>query len=112
MNFKEEIRGHAISFPPRLIGTVAVMTLCIILLAGLWPFYSPKNEVHWLENENGLQFAHFGTILSTGILERASSDGPSISIELWVAPASTWNTGTLIAFYSHLAARQFSLRQR
>ena len=88
------------------------MTVCGILIAGLWPFHSPRNEVHWLENENGLQFDHYGTILSTAILERASSDGPSISIEFWMAPASTWNSGTLIAFYSPLARRQFSLHQR
>jgi len=98
--------------PPQLIVVLAVLTVCGILVAGLWPFHSPKNEVHWLANENGLQFDHYGTILSTGILERARSDGPSISIECWMAPASTWNTGTLIAFYSSLAARQFSLYQR
>ena len=98
--------------PRQLVGVLAVLTLCSILVAGLWPFHSPKNQVHWLQNENGLQFAHYGTILSTGILERAGSDRPSSSIEFWMAPASAWNTGTLIAFYSPLAARQFSLRQR
>ena len=98
--------------PRQLVGVLAVLTLCSILVAGLWPFHSPKNQVHWLQNENGLQFAHYGTILSTGILERAGSDRPSSSIEFWMAPASAWNTGTLIAFYSPLASRQFSLRQR
>jgi VanZ family protein len=98
--------------PRQLVGVLAVLTLCSILVAGLWPFHSPKNQVHWLQNENGLQFAHYGTILSTGILERAGSDRPSISIEFWMSPASAWNTGTLIAFYSPSTARQFSLHQR
>jgi VanZ family protein len=88
-----------------------VLTLCSILVAGLWPFHSPKNQVHWLENENGLRFGHYGTILSSGIFERTSSDGPSCSLEIWLEPASTWDTGTLIAFYSPLATRQFSLHQ-
>ena len=88
-----------------------MLTLCGILVAGLWPFHSPKNQVHWLENENGLRFDHYGTILSSGMLERASSDGPSCSLEIWMAPALTWDTGTLIAFYSPLTARQFSLHQ-
>jgi VanZ family protein len=96
----------------KAIGVLSTLTLCGIVIAGLWPFHAPKNQVHWLENESGLQFDHYGTILSTDILERASSDGPSISIECWMAPASTWNTGTLIAFYRPSAARQFSLHQR
>ncbi len=88
------------------------MTLCGILVAGLWPFHSPTNRVRWLENENGLQFDQYGTMLSTGTLERTSSDGPSISIELWMVPASTWKRGTLAAFYNTSTARQFSLRQQ
>jgi VanZ family protein len=98
--------------PRQVLGVLAVLTLCSILVAGLWPFHSPKNEVHWLENDNGLRFDHYGTVLSIGTLERASSDGPSISIEFWMSPASAWNTGTLIAFYSPSTTRQFSLQQR
>jgi VanZ family protein len=93
------------------IAVLAGMTLCGILVAGLWPFHSPKNRVRWLDNENGLQFDEYGTVLSTGIPLRASSDGPSISIELWMAPASTWKRGTLFAFYDPSTARQFLLRQ-
>jgi VanZ family protein len=100
------------NLPRQVLGVLAVFTLCSILAIGLWPFHSPRNEVHWLENDNGLRFDHYGTVLSTGIFERASSDGPSVSIEFWMSPTSAWNTGTLIAFYSPLASRQFSLRQR
>jgi VanZ family protein len=96
----------------RAIAVLALLTVCGILIVGLWPFQSPRNRVHWLEHENGLQFDRYGTILSTGILERASSDRPSTSLEFWMAPSLTWDTGTLIAFYDPLTDRQFSLHQR
>jgi VanZ like family/Concanavalin A-like lectin/glucanases superfamily len=100
-----------ISTPQRAIGAVTLLILCSILVAGLWPFHSPKNQVHWLENENGLHFGHYGTILSSGIFERASSDGPSCSLEVWVEPARTWGSGTILAFYRTLNHGQFSLQQ-
>ena len=68
--------------------------------------------MHWLENENGLRFGRYGTILSSDILERASPDGPSCSLEIWMAPDLTWDTGTLIAFYRPLTGQRFSLHQR
>jgi hypothetical protein len=34
-----------------------------------------------LDNENGFRFGDYGTILSSGIFESASSDGPSCSLE-------------------------------
>ena len=89
-----------------------MVTLCGILVAGLWPFHSPKNQVHWLENENGLRFGHYGTILSSGMFEGASSDWLSCSLEIWLEPAFAWNSGTLIAFYSPWPTREFSLQQR
>jgi len=102
---------YTYNIPRQAIGALAMLTLCGILVAGLWPFHSPKNQVHWLENENGLRFGHYGTILSSGMFEGASSDGLSCSLEIWLEPAFIWNTGTLIAFYSPLATRQFSLHQ-
>jgi len=92
-------------------GVFAILTLCGILVAGLWPFHSPKNQVHWLDNENGLRFGDHGTVLSSGIFERASSDGLSCSLEIWLEPATPWNGGTVLAFYSYSPRRQFSLQQ-
>jgi len=100
-----------ISIPRQVVCALAALTLCGILVAGLWPFHSPKNQVHWLENENGLRFGRYGTILSSGLFEAVSSDGPSCSLEIWVEPARTWNTGTVLAFYSSSNPRQFSLQQ-
>ena len=67
--------------------------------------------MRWLENENGLRFGHDGTILGSGLFEFSSSDGPSCSLEVWLEPALTWDTGTLLAFYGPLNQRQFSLQQ-
>jgi len=64
-----------------------------------------------LENENGLRFRRYGTILSSGVFERATSDGPSCSLEIWLEPARTWNSGTVLAFYRSLNPGQFSLQQ-
>lgn len=88
-----------------------MLTLCGILAAGLWPFHSPKNQVHWLDNENGIRFGKYGTILSSGILERTNSDGAACSLEIWLEPALPWNGGTVVAFYSPSLRRQFSLQQ-
>ncbi len=100
-----------ISIQRQVICALAVLTLCGILVAGLWPFHSPKNQVQWLENENGLRFGRYGTILSSGLFEAVSSDGPSCSLEIWVEPARTWNTGTVLAYYSSSNPRQFSMQQ-
>src|ERR1019366_8591252 len=102
---------YHICIPRQAIGALAMLTLCGILVAGLWPFHSPKNQVHWLDNENGLRFGDYGTILSSGMFESASSDGPSCSLEIWLEPALPWNGGTVVAFYSPSPRRQFSLQQ-
>ena len=93
------------------IGALCALILCSILVAGLWPFHAPKNQVHWSENENGLRFGHDGTILGSGMFELASSDGPSCSLEVWLEPALTWDTGTILAFYSPMDQRHFALQQ-
>jgi len=95
----------------KAISALSGLTLCGILVAGLWPFHSPKNQVHWLENENGLRFGRYGTILGSGLFEAASSDGPSCSLEIWLEPASAWKTGTVFASYDPSTHRQFSLQQ-
>src|ERR1019366_6422170 len=102
---------YHISIPRQALGALAMLTLCAILVAGLWPFHSPKNQVYWLDNENGLRFGDYGTILSSGIFESASSDEPSCSLEIWLEPALPGNGGTLAAFYSPFPPRQFSLQQ-
>ena len=58
-----------------LLGAICIAVLCGILVAGLWPFHSPKNQVTWLAEENGLRFADPGTIVSAGEFQPARSTG-------------------------------------
>jgi VanZ family protein len=102
---------YHVCIPRRVIGALAILTLCGILAAGLCPFHSPKNQVHWLDNENGLRFGEYGTILSSGIFEGGSSDGPPCTLEIWLEPDLPWSGGTLVSFYSSFPPRQFSLHQ-
>jgi len=78
---------------------------------GLWPFHSPKNQVRWLGNQNGIRIDRYGTVVSSGRFEPASSDGPSCSLEVWLKPRLTWDKGTLLAFYNPSNSRKFSLQQ-
>jgi VanZ family protein len=94
-----------------VIGALATVTLCGILVVGLWPFHAPKNQVTWLGSENGLSFGDYGTILSSDFFWGTGSDSPYCSLEIWLEPALASNDGTIIAFYSPSSPRQFSLRQ-
>ena len=61
---------------------------CCLLVAGLWPFHAPDNQVSWLQSGDGLSFGSYGVVMSSGILKTApSAADPSCSIEMWVKPA-------------------------
>ena len=95
----------------RAIGALSALTLCGILVAGLWPFHSPKNQIRWLGRETGLVFGDYGTILSSRMFEGDSLDGPSCTLEIWLEPASAWKAGTVLSFYNPLNRRQLLLQQ-
>ncbi len=83
----------------------------IILVAGLWPFHAPANQVRWIENENGLEFGRHGSIASRNAFAPQSSDD-SGSLELWLKPAHARGTRTILAFEGvGTAASPFSLQQ-
>lgn len=91
---------------------ICVLVLSGILVAGLWPFRAPKNDVQWSNQRNGLLFGEYGSIVSAGRFEaRPQGDGPC-SLEIWLEPKWSLSSGTILAFYSadsHLVT--FSLRQ-
>jgi len=99
----------------RLAKTLGVICLCILcgtLVAGLWPFHAPKNEVSWSSDKDGLRFGKHGTVLSSGMVEMMSSqDEPPCSLEIWLEPGLTDDSATLLAFYAPGDPRQFSLHQ-
>jgi len=75
-------------------------TLTIILVAGLWPFHSPRNDVTWLMGENGIRLGRFGCIFSfAGYSDRESKGDTSGSLEVWIKAAPlTRGRRTILAF--------------
>jgi hypothetical protein len=74
--------------------------LIAILIAGLWPFHAPKNDVRWLSEGNGVHFGIHGLILSSETFSLDGlNDGISCSVEIWLQPALDTG-GTILAFYT------------
>jgi hypothetical protein len=88
--------------------------LCGILVAGLWPFHAPRNEVTWLSGRNGLLFGKHGTIVSASpFMAGDPQDDNSCSLELWLEPTRVESGGMILTFYrpangvAPFAARQY-----
>src|SRR3984957_823528 len=83
-----------------LLRLVCAFVLGGILVAGLWPFHAPQNQVSWLGQRNGLSFGKYGSIVSAGIFKTPErpADG-SCSLEIWLEPARVRSSGTILAFY-------------
>ena len=97
---------------PKLLGVACGLVLGGMLVAGLWPFHSPRNQVTWFAGGKGLHFGRHGTILSSGKFKAANmpADAPC-SLEIWFEPGLTAGGGTLFAFYAPENPRRFSLSQ-
>jgi hypothetical protein len=88
------------------------LILCAIFIAGLSPFTShPRNEVRWLENQDGLHFGEYASILSSAPLRLEDPpDGPC-SIELWMQPGLIQDSNTMLAFDSPENLGRFRIKQ-
>ncbi len=96
----------------RILAVLCILILCGILVAGLWPFHAPGNEVSWLTGEGGLRFGRHGTILSRGTFTTAGpADQASGAIEIWVRPDRTNSEHTLLAFSTPKHPLQFLVRR-
>ncbi len=80
---------------------ICACVLFCILVAGLWPFHAPRNEVRWSTDENGLLFGKHGSILSASPIEaNPSQTDKSCSLEIWLEPRRlSSEEGTVLAFY-------------
>lgn len=96
----------------RILGVLCIFVFCGILVAGLWPFHAPVNQVTWLRKANGIRFGDHGTILSSGTFTSSiSQDEAPCSLEIWLQPRLAHDSNTLLAFYTPENTMQFSLHQ-
>ena len=92
-----------------LLGAICVFLVAGMLVAGLWPFHSPRNQVTWIAGRNGLHFGRHATILSSGKFRPNTQEDAPCSIELWLEPDLIEGTASLVILRQK--ARQFSLTQ-
>jgi len=96
----------------RLPILACVLVLCGILYAGLTPFHKPKNAVTWLADQNGLRFARYGTVVSSGSFQMATSENEaSSSLEIWLQPDLTDSSKYFLAFSTPENPEKFLLQQ-
>ena len=97
----------------RFVGTLCLCIVGTLLVAGLWPFHAPRNQVRWLENKNGLEFASNSSVLSAAVFHSKSlTAARQESIEIFLVPASGSSTRTILDFgESDHPGAGFSLRQ-
>jgi hypothetical protein len=71
-----------------------------ILVAGLWPFHAPRNEVSWLSPKNGVLLGMHGSMVSAGSFNPQALQGNhSCSLEVWLKPSRIDSGGMILAFY-------------
>jgi len=115
IDYRDEVGvgNNSTSPQPILIKTICVCVFLGILVAGLWPFSAPENEVNWSFPQHGLVFGRHGSLVSAGSFGSSASpvSGPC-SIEIWLDPSRVDSSGTILAFYS-VASRSvpFAIRQ-
>jgi VanZ family protein len=93
-------------------GVTCTFVFIGILVACLWPFHSPRNQVAWLEQRNGVQVGGHATIVSRGAI--MPSDRPALNawtLEMWLRPGKTYQSDTILAFYNPARPRGLLLRQ-
>jgi hypothetical protein len=95
----------------RIVGVICAFILCVILIAGLFPFRPPRNDVRWLQGENGIRFGNRGIVVSTAPFLSDSGEGPC-SLEIYLRPASVSQSGTIVALDDNPDPKYvFALRQ-
>lgn len=97
-----------------ILCSLAALVLAATLTAGLWPFrFHPPNEVSWIPRQAGLYFGDYGTAISKGeFTPLPGIDSPGgASLELWIKPAATEDSATLLAFYTPANPHQFRIQQ-
>jgi VanZ family protein len=94
----------------RIVLAGCACALAVVLVAGLWPFHVPKNDVVWLQEGEGVELGRHATLLSSEAFPVAPKAGTSL--ELWVRNSDSWDESTILAFDSSRdPSFPFSLQQ-
>ena len=93
----------------RIAGGFCVGALCCILIAGLWPFGHPPNDVTWLANQPGVRLGKRATILSSKPLPGLKS--PACSVEMWLRPRLNDASSTALDFSGSNGIHGLSIHQ-
>jgi hypothetical protein len=89
-----------------------MLILIGILVACLWPFHSPSNQVAWLEQGNGVRLGAYATILSrVAIMPSDRPEQDAWTVEMWLRPKNPYKSDTILAFYNPQRPRGLLLRQ-
>jgi hypothetical protein len=76
-----------------------IAILCGILVAGLWPFCAPANQVRWSTEGNGIELGRHGTGVSLGMFKLSAGQNESAgSVETLLVPHRMPQWKTILAF--------------
>jgi VanZ family protein len=91
----------------------AAVSVFMMCMATLWPLNPwPKNELSWLEYEDGVRLCKHGTILSMGQFgNEADAEIKPFSLEVWMEPWRDEGSTVILAFYERENPDQFILGQ-
>jgi hypothetical protein len=100
--------------PAMLLRAVCVCVLAGILVAGLYPFHAPRNDVNWASDGAGLVFGKHGSIVAGSPFKARATppESNSCSLQIWLQPSRLDGYGMILAFYAPERRRvAFSVRQ-
>lgn len=101
----------------KILPLVCLAISIAILIAGLWPFnFRPKNEVTWLNGQNGIHFDRRGIAYSKESVygpQGAIRPGRPVSIELVVRPTRepNYSLAPILTLYTEGNRQFFTLAQ-
>jgi len=91
----------SVAIRTKILGAFCLFVLGGILVAGLWPFHAPRNDVTWQGRTNGVLFGKHGTILSEGAFTTFGSGADlSWTLEMWMQPNFHHREETFLSVYS------------
>jgi VanZ family protein len=93
-------RAPCVNSQKILLLAICLCVLSSILVAGLWPFHAPKNEVRWITGGSGLFLGKNGSIVSMNPFKARGLQGAnSCTLEIGLQPTHLDSEGVILSFY-------------